>query len=102
MSGKFDEAAQRAAEAFATQAAVVLANAKTYWDARALGENLEEAMRSLATIEQAKGIIMSQSGVGPEAAVDLLRQASQRENRKLREIAQELVERQTTREPGRP
>jgi GAF domain-containing protein len=89
----FGDAEREAATGFATQAAIVLANAQAYWDARNLSEQLSEAMRSRATIEQAKGIIMSQSGVGPDAAFELLVRASQRENRKLRQIAEDLVRR---------
>jgi GAF domain-containing protein len=80
-------------QAFALQAAVVLANAQAYWDARSMSEHLTEAMRSRATIEQAKGILMAQSNVAPDDAFDLLRRVSQRENRKLRDVAQELVDR---------
>jgi AmiR/NasT family two-component response regulator len=54
-------------------------------------------MVSRATIEQAKGILMAQSAMTSEAAFEMLREASQRENRKIREIAQELVERAATR-----
>jgi len=89
----FGEDDQQQGQAFATQAAIVLANAQTYWDARALNEQLSEAMRSRATIEQAKGILMGQSQVNADSAFDLLRKASQRENRKLRDVARELVER---------
>ena len=89
----FAEPDRKAAESFATQAAVVLANAQAYWDARAFGENMEEAMRSRATIEQAKGILMAQSQVSPDEAFELLKMASQRENRKLRDVAQGLVNR---------
>ena len=78
-------------ERFATQAAVVLANSQAYWDSRLLSEHLAEAMVSRATIEQAKGIIMSQSGVDARAAFEMLRTASQRENRKVREIAEDIV-----------
>jgi GAF domain-containing protein len=97
----FSEDDHRRGEAFATQAAVVVSNAQAYWDARSLSENLTEAMRSRATIEQAKGVLMASSDVGPEDAFDLLRRASQRENRKLREIAEEVVGRYGTRSrPG--
>ena len=89
---------QENAQNFAVQAAVVLANAQAYWDARTLGERLTEATRSRATIEQAKGILMAQSKVSPDQAFDLLRHASQRENRKLRDIARELVERHSSSE----
>lgn len=91
--GFADESDRRAAEAFAVQAAVVLANTQAYWDARSLAEHLQAAMKSRATIEQAKGIVMSQSHVDPDAAFEMLRSASQRENRKLRDVAQDLVDR---------
>ncbi len=98
----FSERDQDNGKAFALQAAVVLANTQAYWDARALGEGLSEAMRSRASIEQAKGILMAQSKVGPDAAFELLRSASQRENRKLRDIAQELIDRHSGGEPASP
>jgi AmiR/NasT family two-component response regulator len=45
-------------------------------------------------IEQAKGILMARSPqLSAEDAFDLLRKASQRENVKLRDIAQRLVDR---------
>ena len=91
----FAEADQRAAELFAAQAAVVLGNAQAVDDARTLNEGLQEAMRSRATIEQAKGIFIAQSGVGPDEAFDLLRRASQRENRKLRDVAEDTVRQHT-------
>jgi len=53
-------------------------------------------MRTRAVIEQAKGILMVQSKIDEDAAFDLLRRASQRENRKLRDIAAELVDRART------
>ena len=49
----------RTATLFAAQAAIVLANARIYWDARSRAEQLEIALGSRAEIEQAKGIIMS-------------------------------------------
>jgi GAF domain-containing protein len=92
----FSDEDRERGEAFAVQAAVVVSNAQAYWDARALGENLNEAMKSRATIEQAKGILMGQSHVGADEAFDLLRMVSQRENRKLRDVAEELVDRYRT------
>jgi GAF domain-containing protein len=75
-------------------AAIVLANATAYWEASQLGEQLTQAMASRAVIEQAKGMLMAQSPeLTPDGAFDLLRRASQRENVKLRDIAQRLVDR---------
>jgi GAF domain-containing protein len=89
----FGEDDATVAEALGAQAAVVLANASAYWHAFELGEQLNEAMQSRATIEQAKGVLMAQSGVSADEAFGLLRRASQRENVKLREIAARIVER---------
>jgi GAF domain-containing protein len=76
----------------ATAAAVVLANTSAYWSAHEHAANLTEAMRSRATIEQAKGMLMAGSpGLTPDGAFEVLRRASQRENRKLRDIAQQIV-----------
>lgn len=95
----FDEdSASRLAD-FVRQAAIVLANAQVYWDARNLSENLNQAMRSRATIDYAVGIVMAHGGRSPEEAFQVLVRASQRENRKLREIAAEIVERAARREP---
>jgi GAF domain-containing protein len=78
----------------AAAAAIVLANASDYWEASQLSEQLSQAMQSRAVIEQAKGMLMAQSPkLDPDGAFDLLRRASQRENVKLRDIAQRIVER---------
>ena len=78
-------------ELFASQAAFLLANAQAYWDARTLSENLEQAMVSRASIEQAKGMIMSSVGCGPDEAIKILIRQSQEQNVKLRDLADELV-----------
>ena len=60
-------------------------------DARALSENLQQAMASRATIEQAKGIIMASMGCGPDEAMQVLIRQSQSENIKVRELAAQIV-----------
>jgi GAF domain-containing protein len=81
----------------ASAAAVVLTNAAAYWEAFELSEQLNEAMASRATIEQAKGILMAGSSkMTPDEAFQVLRAASQRENVKLREIAQRIVDRRSS------
>jgi len=76
---------------FAAQAAIVLANAQAYWDARTLTERLGEAMKSRAVIEQAKGMLMAAQRCSEDDAFELLIAASQRENVKLRDIATRIV-----------
>jgi GAF domain-containing protein len=81
----------------AAAAAIVLANASAYWGASQLSEQLSEAMRSRAVIEQAKGMLMARSPqMTADDAFELLRKASQRENVKLRDIAQRIVERKAS------
>lgn len=82
---------------FAGQAGVAIANAQVYRASRSVAEQLQEAMDSRAVIEQAKGVLMAEQGCTPEEAFALLRTASQRENVKLRDIAQRIVEGQTGR-----
>jgi GAF domain-containing protein len=78
------------ATAFAAQAGIVIANAQAYWSARALGEQLTQALESRVVIEQAKGLLMA-TGMTSDAAFDALRKASQRRNRKLRDVAAEII-----------
>lgn len=85
----------------AAAAAIVLANASAYRGASALSEQLQAAMRSRAVIEQAKGMLMAQSpDMTPDAAFDMLRRASQRENMKLRDVARRIVERKRLSDAG--
>jgi GAF domain-containing protein len=92
-TGPFADQEVQQAEAFAVQASILLANVQVYWDARELGERLQQAMRSRATIEHAVGILLASGGRTPEEAFQLLVRASQRENRKLRDIAAAIVDR---------
>ena len=95
----FQEADQRAGEAFAAYAAVAVANADSFASTAEMADNLRIAMASRATIEQAKGILMARGGITPDQAFEMLVRASQRENRKLRDVATELVERVQHRQP---
>ena len=89
--GAFGNGQEGLAAAFAVQASVALANAQAYWEAKEVAEHLNEAMKSRAVIEQAKGMLMAAQGCTADEAFDLLVRASQRSNRKLRDVAGELV-----------
>lgn len=54
-------------------------------------QQLETALETRIVIEQAKGVLAAQSGMPVEAGFDVLRQRSQLHNRKLRDIAAEIV-----------
>jgi GAF domain-containing protein len=89
--GGFDKETVNVVTAFAGYAAVAAANANIHASTAALARNLERALDSRAVIDQAKGVLMARHGVSPSAAFELLSEQSQRSNRKLREIAEELV-----------
>jgi GAF domain-containing protein len=88
----FSDEDEQVGSLFADQASVALTNAQLYDSAYRLTQQLQEALTSRAVIDQAKGILMGQRGVGVDEAFTILRTTSQRENRKLRDIAQELVD----------
>ncbi|MCO1616000.1 GAF and ANTAR domain-containing protein [Micromonospora tulbaghiae] len=93
----FDKSSIELAEEFAAYAAVALANAHLYESTATLARQMQEAMRSRAVIEQAKGIIMGQRRCSAEEAFTLLAKLSQDSNRKLREVAEALVARAAVR-----
>ncbi len=72
--------------------AVAVANADAHWQLGEQARNMRLAMDSRAVIEQAKGVLMAQRRVNAEQAFEILREASQRYNRKLRDIAVGIVE----------
>ncbi len=55
-------------------------------------DDLHAALTSQPVIDQAKGILMAQHRCGPDEAFRLLAEASQRENRKLRDLAAAVVD----------
>ena len=72
--------------------AVAVVNADAHAQVVDQAHNMRLAMESRAVIEQAKGVLMAQRGVTAQQAFDMLRDASQRYNRKLRDIAAGIVE----------
>ncbi len=82
--------------------AVAVANADAHWQLGEQARNMRLAMDSRAVIEQAKGVLMAQRRVNAEQAFEILREASQRYNRKLRDIALGIVESDPAAEPLDP
>ena len=83
---------EEAATAVAEAVAVAVANADAHDRLAEQARNMRLAMESRAVIEQAKGVLVAQRRLGPEAAFEILREASQRYNRKLRDIASGIVQ----------
>jgi GAF domain-containing protein len=87
----FSENDDQVGRLFAEQAAIALANARTHAEAAALARQLQEALTSRGVIEQAKGILIARHRLTPAEAFEALVEQSQRENRKLRFVAEDLV-----------
>ena len=71
--------------------AVAVVNADAHAQLSDEARNMRIAMDSRAVIEQAKGVLMAQRHVDADQAFEILREASQRYNRKLRDIALGIV-----------
>jgi GAF domain-containing protein len=82
------EAGLEVAEAIA----VAVVNADAHAQLSDQAHNMRLAMDSRAVIEQAKGVLMAQRHVDADQAFEILREASQRYNRKLRDIALGIVD----------
>ena len=76
---------------FAAQGGAAMRTAALYRNCQRLVQNLQVALESRAVIEQAKGILVAEYGCSPDAAFRRLSALSQNTNRKLREIAADLV-----------
>jgi GAF domain-containing protein len=93
---------ERLAELLAQQASAALTHASALEAAEGITLQLREALETRDLIGQAKGILMERESCTAEEAFDMLRRASQRTNRKLREVASDLVSsrvRRTRRHP---
>ena len=87
----FDDEAREAAQKFAPYAAVAVANMHAYQNARDMAQNLQVALESRAVIDQAKGILMERHKLTADQAFQAMAAVSMRANRKLRDIAEQLV-----------
>jgi GAF domain-containing protein len=87
----FGEAETHLARMLGEHAAILVGNALALLSATKLNLQLQQAVASREIIGEAKGIIMERQSCSRDEAFDILRRASQRENRKLRDLAEELV-----------
>ncbi|CCH85813.1 Response regulator with antiterminator output domain [Modestobacter italicus] len=90
-AGGFDEASRVAAGQLADAAAAAIGNMHAYQSARDVVANLEVALQSRATIDQAKGVLMERHKLTADQAFQVLVHASQAANVKLRDVADHLI-----------
>lgn len=88
----FDAGERAQALVLSHYAALALALAQLQEADHARAENLQSALASREVIGQAQGILMERERITAEQAFELLRRASQHLNRKLRTIAQDVVD----------
>ena len=96
----FTAADERLAAKLGSFASVALANARTYWRATRLADQLQQALSTGGVIDQATGILMAQRGCSAGRAFHLLATAAQRNHLTLAEVATDLIQRTTT--PDQP
>lgn len=88
----FDADAVLLVEELAGYAGMVLNNAHLYFSAADRADQMAEAMRSRAVIEQAKGVVMATRGCSADEAFSVLVKNSQKSGRKLHLIARTVVD----------
>ncbi|GGY16926.1 hypothetical protein GCM10010358_80650 [Streptomyces minutiscleroticus] len=57
----------------------------------ARNDQLRQAMRSHAVVDQAIGVLIAIARIGPEQGWEVLREVSQHANIKLRQVAEEII-----------
>jgi GAF domain-containing protein len=87
----FSDQDRRVLGEFAAYVAAALTNLDALQDARELAENLQRAMEFRSVIEQAKGILMERHKLTADQAFRLLAEASMHTNRRVRDLALNLV-----------
>jgi GAF domain-containing protein len=90
-AGQFSEHALDLVVLFALHAGTAFDNADLYNNSRQLIDHLHRALASRDVIGQAQGVLMHRFGAGADAVFQRLRDASQRQNVKVRDLAADLV-----------
>lgn len=88
----FGDDDREVASLFAQQAAIVIANSVAFTTTQMTNGHLQAALESREIIAQAKGILMEREGCTAHEAFGVLRGVSQRTNRKLRDVARDVVD----------
>jgi PAS domain S-box-containing protein len=92
-TGALVEGLEASLALLAAHGGALISTTELYARTAQLAEQLTTALESRGVIEQAKGILMAREHCSADEAFDMIRRASQRENRKLRLIAEDIVAR---------
>jgi transcriptional regulator with GAF, ATPase, and Fis domain len=80
------------AQAMADIAALSLLQERTLRESRGVVGQLQAALSSRVVIEQAKGVLAERAQIGVDAAFERLRGYARRENRRLSDVARDVIE----------
>jgi transcriptional regulator with GAF, ATPase, and Fis domain len=89
--GGLDHADATAAQALADVATVALLQHRAVSEAQTLAEQLQDALNSRVSIEQAKGVLAAQADLGMDEAFLRLRAYARAHQRLLTEVAEDIV-----------
>lgn len=87
----FGDDALKLGSEIASYIGIAVMNADAHAEASATARQMQQALESRKTIDMALGILIATHHCSPEEAFVILSQTSQRYNRKLRELAADLV-----------
>ena len=90
--GRFDQEDMRVAQALADVATISLLNERSMRRSETLNEQLQTALNSRVTIEQAKGKLAERLHIDLDHAFELLRSYARSRNRRLSEMARAFVD----------
>ena len=99
---EFGDDEKQRVKIFASQASTALALAMQRNEQQTTAQQLEEALASRSVIDQAIGVLMAEEKCTAEQAFELLRKHSQNNNRKVRDVAIDLITRLTGHPPSNP
>ncbi len=91
-AGPFGEEETRVGQALADVATISLLNERSLRRSETLNEQLQAALNSRVTIEQAKGKLAERLHLDMDQAFELLRNYARSRNRRLSELAREFVD----------
>jgi hypothetical protein len=86
-----DNAGLRTAQALADAATIGIVQQRTLRRAETLAAQLQAALSSRVLIEQAKGVLAGRLKVSPDHAFNILRSAARNRNRRLTDLAGDIV-----------
>jgi GAF domain-containing protein len=91
-TGDMREADVIAAQAFADVATIGILQHRAVLEAQVLNDQLNYALNSRIVIEQAKGVLAERANLNMEEAFSLLRQHARNNNRRLVDVAQDVID----------